>query len=523
VTDEEQKRFALCDNEILQLAEWAVVIEDHYSKKRDCFTPMDIEWAKDGRSGEMYIVQARPETVQAKKDCNNLEIFKLLSKGLVLTQGAAIGERIASGKVRVINELSDLYKLEAGEILVTDKTDPDWEPSMKTAVGIITNRGGRTCHAAIVSRELGLTAIVGTQNATEILRDGQKITLSCAEGDVGKVYEGNISFEIEKVFVGELKVSHTDVMLNVANPEEALRLSFLPNDGVGLARIEFIINNYIRIHPLALLDYPRLDNAKAMQAIEELTYGYGDKARFFVDKLSEGVGMIGAAFYPKPVIVRLSDFKTNEYAHLIGGESYEPKEANPMIGFRGASRYYSDAYKRGFALECQALLKVRSEMGLSNVIIMVPFCRTVEEGKKVLTEMKHNGLERGKDGLQVYMMCEIPSNVVLADQFADIFDGFSIGSNDLTQLVLGIDRDSEILASIFDERNEAVKRMITQAIDTAHEKGIKIGICGQAPSDYPEFAKFIIGRGIDSISLTPDVIVRTRRMISELERAVTFL
>ena len=519
VSDEEQRRFALSDDEILQLAQWAVVIEEHYSQKRDCPTPMDIEWAKDGVTGEMHIVQARPETVQARKNYDTLEIYKLVRKGKILTEGAAIGEKIASGKVRVINELSDLHKLKAGEILVTDKTDPDWEPSMKTAIGIITNRGGRTCHAAIVSRELGLAAIVGTHNATAILKDGQEITLSCAEGDVGKVYEGNLPFEIEKVSVEELKVSNTDVMLNVANPEEALRLSFLPNDGVGLARVEFIINNYIRIHPLALLDYPKLGDVKAMRAIEELTYGYEDKTRYFVDKLAEGVAMIGAAFYPKPVIVRFSDFKTNEYAHLIGGEAYEPKEANPMIGFRGASRYYSDAYRRGFALECQALLKVRGEMGLTNVKVMVPFCRTVEEGRKVLAEMASNGLERGKDGLEVYMMCEIPSNVVLADQFAELFDGFSIGSNDLTQLVLGIDRDSEILSSIFDERNEAVTRMITQVIETAHMKGVKIGICGQAPSDYPEFAEFLISRGIDSISLAPDVVVRTRRMIAELEGA----
>ncbi len=515
---EKQRQFALSDDDILRLAQWAVAIENHYSQKRDQPTPMDMEWAKDGQTGDLFIVQARPETIHTGKNQEQLEIYKISKKGHVLTTGAAVGEKIAAGAVRIIEKIEDLHELKKGEILVTDKTDPDWEPSMKTAAGIITNRGGRTCHAAIVSRELGLPAIVGTRNGTELLKNGQQITVSCAEGDIGKVYDGKIPFEIEKVAAGELAVTNVDVMLNVANPEEAMRLSMLPNDGVGLARIEFIISNSIKIHPLALLDYPKLSSPKTKVAVDELTYGYDDKAQFFVDKLAEGIGMIGAAFYPKPVIVRLSDFKTNEYAHLIGGEGYEPKEENPMIGFRGASRYYSDAYARGFALECQALLRVRKLMGLTNVKAMIPFCRTIDEGKKVLAEMSRHGLNRGQDGLEVYVMCEIPSNVILADQFAEIFDGFSIGSNDLTQLVLGIDRDSELLSSIFDERNEAVKRMIAQVIAVAHEKGVKIGICGQAPSDYPEFAEFLVSKGIDSMSLNPDSLIRTRRMLASRRR-----
>lgn len=519
VNPSDQQKFALSDEDILKLAEWAVLIEKHYSHKRKLPTPMDIEWAKDGVSGDLYIVQARPETVHSAQKHHAFEIYKLKDKGRVLTQGRAVGEKVATGKVRIIHELQDLHNLQNGEILVTDKTDPDWEPAMKIASGIVTNRGGRTCHAAIVSRELGLPAIVGTLNGTQVLHDGQEITLSCAEGDTGRVYEGKLAFEIERLAMDQRDETSTKVMLNIANPEEALRLSFLPNDGVGLARMEFIISNYIKIHPLALVDYPKLANVKAKQDIEELTMGYADKSQFFIDRLAEGIAIIAAAFYPKPVIVRLSDFKTNEYAHLIGGESYEPSEANPMLGFRGASRYYSQAYRRGFALECKALLKVRQEMGLHNVKVMVPFCRTVEEGRMVLDEMKSHGLERGKDQLQVYVMCEIPSNVILADQFAQIFDGFSIGSNDLTQLVLGIDRDSEILAELFDERNEAVKRMIAQVIQLAHENGVKIGICGQAPSDYPEFAQFLVQQGIDSISLNPDAVVRTRRLLSQVEEA----
>jgi pyruvate,water dikinase len=515
---EQQKSFALTDDEILRLAEWTIKIENHYSHKRDKLTPMDIEWARDGLTGELYVVQARPETVHSGKKHDILEIYKLKAKGKIATTGAAIGGKIAVGPVRIIRTLEELRGIKKGEILVADKTDPDWEPSMKTASGVITNHGGRTCHAAIVSRELGLAAVVGTRNGTEVLKDGQVVTLSCAEGDVGKVYDGELPFDIERVILGDLDVKSTEVMLNVANPEEAMRLSFLPNDGVGLARIEFIINNYIKIHPLALLDYPKLEKFRDKVAIEELTQGYADKAQFFVDKLAEGVGMIGGAFYPKPVIVRFSDFKTNEYAHLVGGESYEPKEENPMIGFRGASRYYSERYRRAFALECCALRKVRCEFGLSNVKVMIPFCRTIDEGKRVLQEMEKNGLKRGDDGLEVYVMCEIPSNVVLAEDFADIFDGFSIGSNDLTQLTLGIDRDSEILSDLFDERNEAVKRLIAQVIAVAKKKHKKIGICGQAPSDYPEFADFLVKAGIDSISLSADAIVGTRRMLREREK-----
>lgn len=518
VSPEQQKSFALTDDEILTLAEWTIKIENHYSHKRDKLTPMDIEWARDGLTGELYVVQARPETVHSGKKHDILEIYKLKAKGKIATTGAAIGGKIAVGPVRIIRTLEELRGIKKGEILVADKTDPDWEPSMKIAAGVITNHGGRTCHAAIVSRELGLAAVVGTRNGTEVLKDGQVVTLSCAEGDVGRVYDGALPFDIEQVILGDLDVKSTEVMLNVANPEEAMRLSFLPNDGVGLARIEFIINNYIKIHPLALLDYPKLEKFRDKVAIEDLTQGYADKAQFFVDKLAEGVGMIGGAFYPKPVIVRFSDFKTNEYAHLVGGESYEPKEENPMIGFRGASRYYNERYRRAFALECRALRKVRCEFGLSNVKVMIPFCRTIDEGKRVLQEMEKNGLKRGDDGLEVYVMCEIPSNVVLAEDFADIFDGFSIGSNDLTQLTLGIDRDSEILSDLFDERNEAVKRLIAQVITVAKKKHKKIGICGQAPSDYPEFADFLVKAGIDSISLSADAIVGTRRMLREREK-----
>ncbi|MGE0173197.1 MAG: phosphoenolpyruvate synthase [Oligoflexales bacterium] len=514
VSEGQQRKFAITDDEILQLAKWAIAIETHYSRKRDRFTPMDIEWAKDGLTHELYILQARPETVHANRRDDAREIYKLKIKARPIVEGAAVGQKIASGKVCIINDLSELPKLRKGEILVTDKTDPDWEPLMTKASAIVTNRGGRTCHAAIVSRELGLPAVVGTRNATEVLAQGIEVTVSCAEGDAGRVYEGILPFDVERLSLNGSEISSTEIMLNVAHPEQAFQLSFIPNDGVGLARMEFIIAQYIKIHPLALLS----TSSSIDPAIEELTAGYTDKGQYFVDKLAEGIAMIGAAFYPKPVIVRFSDFKTNEYAHLIGGAPYEPKEDNPMIGFRGASRYYNARYRRGFALECQALAKVRSEMGLTNVQAMVPFCRTVEEGAKVLAEMEKNGLKRGQDGLEVHVMCEVPSNVILADQFAELFDGFSIGSNDLTQLVLGVDRDSEIMADLFDERNEAVKRMILHAIETAHAKNIKIGICGQAPSDYPEFAEFLVKCGIDSISLNPDAVGRTRKIIAELER-----
>ncbi|MGB7836814.1 MAG: phosphoenolpyruvate synthase, partial [Terrimicrobiaceae bacterium] len=429
-----------------------------------------------------------------------------------------VGEKIAAGPMRLIKNAESLHEFREGEILVTDKTDPDWEPIMKKAKAIVTNRGGRTCHAAIVSRELGVPAIVGTEHGTEILRTGLEATVSCAEGDVGFVYAGAIPFEVERVNLKGLVRPQTKVMMNVGNPEEALALSFIPNDGVGLAREEFIITTYIKIHPLALLDYDKLIDAAVKTEIDRLTAGYGDKPQFFVDKLAQGVAMIAAAFYPKDVILRLSDFKTNEYANLIGGGAYEPGEENPMIGFRGASRYYNPRYQRGFALECAAVKKVRDEMGLKNLKLMVPFCRTVEEGRRVQAEMEKHGLRRGEDGLEIYVMCEIPSNVILADEFAEIFDGFSIGSNDLTQLILGVDRDSEIVAPIFDERNDAVKKMIASVIAAARAKGRKIGICGQAPSDYPEFAQFLVEQGIDSISLNPDTVLKTTVAILEKER-----
>lgn len=504
-------RFALGEDDILKLARWACVIEEHYGK------PMDVEWAKDGITGELFIVQARPETVQSRKDTNVLEIYELEKSSKVLVTGRSVGAKIACGPVRIIKSTASLGEFQAGEVLVAEKTDPDWEPVMKKAAAIITDRGGRTCHAAIVSRELGVPAIVGTQNATALLKDGQVVTVSCAGGDTGKVYEGGLPFRVQRTDLKEMRRPRTKIMMNVANPEGAFALSFIPNDGVGLAREEFIITSYIRVHPLALLDYANIKDAAVRAEIDELTIGYENKAQFFVDKLAQGVGMIGAAFYPKDVIVRLSDFKTNEYANLVGGRAYEPVEENPMLGFRGASRYYNPRYQAGFALECAAMKKVRDGFGLKNVKLMVPFCRTLDEGRKVIAEMAKHGLERGKDGLEIYVMCEIPSNVILAEEFAEIFDGFSIGSNDLTQLVLGVDRDSEIVAPIFDERNPAVKKMITEVIAVCRRKGRKIGICGQAPSDYPEFAEFLVEQGIDSISLNPDTVLKTTLAILEKE------
>jgi pyruvate,water dikinase len=480
---------------------------------------MDMEWAKDGRTGELFILQARPETVQSQKSLDMVEVYHLKEKGSALVHGRSVGEKIAQGPVRVVKSAHNLHEVRKGDVLVTDKTDPDWEPTMKKAAAIVTNRGGRTCHAAIVSRELGLPAIVGTENATEALKDGQPVTVSCAEGEIGFVYQGLLKFDVEQVKLHDLPRPQTQVMMNVGNPEEAFRLSFMPNDGVGLAREEFIISNYIKIHPLALLDFNRLEDRALRDEISQLTVGYEDKPQFFIDKLAQGVAMIGAAFYPKDVIVRLSDFKTNEYANLLGGKAYEPIEENPMIGFRGASRYYDPRYQAGFALECRAMKKVRDEMGLSNVKLMIPFCRTVEEGKQVLKEMEKHGLKRGVNELEVYVMCEIPSNVILANEFAEIFDGFSIGSNDLTQLILGVDRDSEIVAHVFDERNAAVKTMIASVIRVAKSKKRKIGICGQAPSDYPDFAAFLVELGIDSISLNPDAVLKTTLKILEMEAA----
>jgi pyruvate,water dikinase len=518
VPPDDRSRFAITDDEILSLARWACLIEDHYSKKRRQYTPMDIEWAKDGHTGELFILQARPETVQSQKSLDMVEVYHLEEKGPVLVRGRSVGEKIAHGPVRVVKSAHNLNEVQKGDVLVTDKTDPDWEPTMKKAAAIVTNRGGRTCHAAIVSRELGLPAIVGTENATERLADGQPVTVSCAEGETGFVYNDYLKFDVQRTNLSELPRTRTKVMMNVGNPEEAFRLSFIPNDGVGLAREEFIINTYIKIHPLALLEFDRLEDRALRTQIEQLTAGYTDKAQFFIDKLAQGVAMIAAAFYPKNVIVRLSDFKTNEYANLIGGKAYEPIEENPMIGFRGASRYYNPRYQAGFALECRAMKKVRDEMGLSNVKLMIPFCRTVEEGRRVLEEMEKHGLKRGVNELEVYVMCEIPSNVILANEFAEIFDGFSIGSNDLTQLVLGVDRDSEIVAHVFDERNPAVKTMIASVIRAAKSKGRKIGICGQAPSDYPDFAAFLVELGIDSISLNPDAVLKTTVKILAMER-----
>jgi pyruvate,water dikinase len=533
-------KFAISDEEILQLARWACLIEEHYSARRGQPTPMDIEWAKDGHTGELFIVQARPETVQSRKALDVVEVFRLQQRGPVLVTGRSVGEKIATGPVRVIQSAQFIGQFMDGEVLVTDKTDPDWEPIMKKAAAIVTNRGGRTCHAAIVSRELGVPAIVGTEHGTELLKDGQMVTVSCAEGDTGFVYEGKLPFDVQRSNLKELSRPRTKVMMNVGNPEEAFSLSFTPNDGVGLAREEFIITTYIKAHPLALLDYQRsaglrpgasvksaanagpeagapLDAATLAQ-IDALTAGYTDKPQFFVDKLAQGVAMIAAAFYPKDVILRLSDFKTNEYANLIGGRAYEPAEENPMIGFRGASRYYHPRYQAGFALECRAMKKVRDEMGLTNLKLMIPFCRTVEEGRRVHAEMEKHGLRRGERGLEIYVMCEIPSNVILAEEFAEIFDGFSIGSNDLTQLTLGVDRDSEIVAPIFDERNAAVKKLIAQVIAVCRAKGRKIGICGQAPSDYPDFAQFLVEQGIDSISLNPDTVLKTTLAILEKEK-----
>ena len=514
---EDRHRFSISDDEILQLAQWACIIEEHYSAKRGRPTPMDIEWAKDGQTGELFIVQARPETVESRKDANLIELYRLKSRGRVLVTGRSVGTKIAHGKARVIKTAQHLDEFRDGEVLVAEKTDPDWEPIMKKAAAIITNRGGRTCHAAIVSRELGVPAIVGTEHATEILKTGQIVTVSCSEGDTGFVYEGELPFEVERTDLKTLARPRTKIMMNVANPEAALGLSFIPNDGVGLAREEFIITSYIKIHPLALVDYAKIDDQEVRIEIDKLTVGYADKPQFFVDKLAQGVAMIAAAFYPKDVIVRLSDFKTNEYANLIGGRAYEPTEENPMLGFRGASRYYNPRYQAGFALECRAMKKVREEMGLKNVKLMVPFCRTVEEGRKVIAEMTKHGLKRGEEGLEIYVMCEIPSNVILAEEFATIFDGFSIGSNDLTQLILGVDRDSEIVAEIFDERNPAVKKMIAEVIAVCRRKGRKIGICGQAPSDYPDFAQFLVEQKIDSISLNPDTVLKTTLAILEKE------
>ncbi|MFO7710239.1 MAG: phosphoenolpyruvate synthase [Candidatus Woesearchaeota archaeon] len=520
VPNEDRNKFVLTDKEVLKLARWAVEIEEHYSKKRGKFTPMDMEWAKDGKSGRLFIVQARPETVQSQVDRTKYEEYVMKGNGKLVCKGKSVGNRIGSGQANVIKEVKDIGKFKKGEVLVTDMTDPDWEPIMKIAGAIVTNRGGRTCHAAIISRELGIPCVVGTLDATEKVKQKQKVTVSCAEGNEGYVYDGLQKYEVNTVDLKEMPHTKTKIMMNVGSPEQAFNLSFIPNSGVGLAREEFIINSYVKIHPNALIDYKKLTDKKVKKQIDELTHGYKDKKEFYVEKLAFGIGSIAAGFYPHDVIVRLSDFKTNEYANLIGGTKYEPNEDNPMIGWRGASRYYNPNFRKAFGLECKALKRVRDEMGLTNVKIMVPFCRTVDEGKKVIKEMEKHGLKRGKNKLEVYVMCEIPSNVILVDEFSKVFDGFSIGTNDLTQLVLGLDRDSEIVADIYDERNAAVKEFVSSVIKGAKRNKRKIGICGQAPSDYPEFAEFLVQCGIDSISLNPDTVVPTTLRIAAMEKKV---
>ena len=515
----ERGKYALSDDEILQLARWTVQIEDHYSASRGSYTPMDIEWAKDGLTGELFIVQARPETVQSQKSGSVLRSYKLQGTSNVLIAGRAVGEMIGQGKARVILDVHKIDEFQAGEVLVTNKTDPDWEPIMKKASAIVTNQGGRTCHAAIIAREMGIPAIVGCGDATQVLKNGQNVTISCSEGEEGKVYEGLVPFEVQETALDNLPRTKTQILMNVGNPEEAFSLSAIPCDGVGLARLEFIIANHIKAHPLALIKFDELEDESVKREIAELTALYPHKPDFFTDKLAHGIGMIAAAFYPNPVIVRMSDFKSNEYANLLGGRQFEPKEENPMIGWRGASRYYDPNYREAYALECKALKRVRDEMGLTNVVPMIPFCRTPDEGRKVLAEMEKHGLKKGVNGLQIYVMCELPSNVIFADEFAAVFDGFSIGSNDLTQLTLGLDRDSALVAHIFDERNEAVKRMVQIAIKAAKKYNRKIGICGQAPSDYPEFARFLVELGIDSMSLNPDSVIKTILDIAKMEES----
>jgi pyruvate,water dikinase len=518
VPEPQREKFCLSDEEILQLGRWAIQIEEHYSQVRGIDTPMDIEWAKDGCTGELFIVQARPETVQSQKVGNVLKTYELKERSKVLAVGRSVGTAIGQGKAHIILDTSHLDLFKQGEVLVTNRTDPDWEPIMKQASAIVTNQGGRTCHAAIIAREMGIPAIVGCGDATEEIASGREVTVSCSEGEEGRIYEGLLPFEIHETPLDNLPTTRTQILMNIGNPEQAFALAGIPSDGVGLARLEFIIANNIKAHPLALLHFDELSDLTEKSEIEKLTKNYAHKPDFFVDKLARGIGTIAAAFYPKPVIVRMSDFKSNEYANLLGGKDFEPHEENPMIGWRGASRYYDPKYREAFALECQAMKRVRDEMGLTNVIPMIPFCRTPEEGQRVLAEMGKQGLKQGENGLQVYVMCELPSNVILAHEFAEVFDGFSIGSNDLTQLVLGLDRDSALVAHLFDERNEGVKRMVKMAIAIAKEKGVKIGICGQAPSDYPEFAKFLVEAGIDSMSLNPDSVLKTLLMVAEVEK-----
>jgi pyruvate,water dikinase len=521
VSIDDRRKYVIKDDEILTLAKWACIIEEHYKK------PMDIEWAKDGNTGELFIVQARPETVHSQKDAAVMQTYVLEETGNLLAEGEAVGTKIGQGDVNVIESAKDIANFKKGQVLVTDMTDPDWEPIMKIANAIVTNRGGRTCHAAIISRELGIPCVIGTGNGTSKISNGSKVTIDCSEG-VGRIYDGLLKYRMDEIKLDTMPKTKTLIMMNVGVPEKAFQQGQIPNDGVGLAREEFIINSYIGIHPLALLEYNQLKGkansdpkiAEVIKKIDEVSANYEDKIQFFIDTLARGISKIAAGFYPNDVIVRMSDFKTNEYANLIGGYLYEPLENNPMIGWRGASRYYDKKFKPAYSLECKAIKKAREEMGLINIKPMIPFCRTPEEGRKVISIMNENGLVQGENGLEVYVMCEVPSNVVVADQFADIFDGFSIGSNDLTQLTLGLDRDSDIIAHIFDERNDAVKRLVSQVIDCAHKHKPrrKVGICGQAPSDFPEFAEFLVECGIDSISLNPDTVVKTKLRIADTEK-----
>ena len=521
VTPADRNKYVIDDDDIVKLANWAVIIEDHYKK------PMDIEWAKDGETNELFIVQARPETVHSRKSLAVMRTYVLDQKGKLLVTGEAVGSKIGQGQANIIRDAKDISKFQKGQVLVTDMTDPDWEPIMKIAGAIVTNRGGRTCHAAIISRELGIPCVIGTGTGTEQVKVGNGVTVDCSEG-TGNIFDGILKFHVDELQLDNLPKTKTQIMMNVGVPEQAFTQCQIPNQGVGLAREEFIINSHIGIHPLALLDYKKLKQkatkdqkiASVIKDIDERSPNYADKVQFFIDTLAYGIGRIAAAFYPNDVIVRLSDFKTNEYANLVGGYMYEPHEHNPMIGWRGASRYYDKKFQPAFELECKALKKCRDEMGLTNIKPMVPFCRTPEEGRKVINIMNKNGLKQGDNGLEVYVMCEIPSNVVVADQFSEIFDGFSIGSNDLTQLTLGLDRDSDLVAHLFDERNDAVKRLISQVITTAHthQPRRKVGICGQGPSDFPEFAAFLVECGIDSISLNPDTVIKTRLRIADTEK-----
>ena len=510
---EKQKKYVITDDEVLQLAVWAMEIEEHYGRA------MDIEWAKDGESGELFIVQARPETVHSGKQKTKIKEYRLKAEGKILATGTGIGDKTTKGVSRLLDSPDDSDKLQEGDVLVTAITNPDWDNVMKKASAIVTNSGGRTSHAAIVARELGAVAVVGTENATEVINDGQEITVSCAEGATGKIYEGALEWEEQEIDFDTYEEPETEVMLILADPGLAYSYSKYPVKGVGLMRLEFVINNTIQIHPLALLHFEDLKGSKAKKQISELTASYSEKRLFFVEKLAEGVATIAAALYPREVIVRMSDFKSNEYANLIGGEEFEPGEENPMLGFRGASRYYSEEYREAFRMECDAMKLVRDEMGFSNVKLMVPFCRTVDEGKKVINLMGDFGLKQGWNGLEIYMMCEIPSNVLQAEEFAEIFDGFSIGSNDLTQLTLGLDRDSALVSELFDENNTSAKQMISMAIERAKKKGIKIGLCGQAPSDFPDFAKFLVKEGISSISFNPDAVAKGIKNILEAEKS----